>query len=143
MPRGKCESFGTDTGTMTMQFAVCIAECGKLAIQFILSFFLAFSASSCRTCQSAVPSLTSKIFPQARQVYSRQTSPVKVFLSVWNNSPPHLGQESWGLVITTSNKSKLNRDAEKGKRIWSYCREDNFFKHSRASIINCSRSVAS
>ena len=57
----------------------------------------AFSAASCRTCQSAVPSLTSTMCLQERQVYSRQTSPVNVFLSVWSSSPPHLGQLSLGV----------------------------------------------
>src|SRR5438128_9439633 len=37
--------------------------------------------------------------PQERQVYSRQTSPVNVFLSVWNSSPPHLGQLSLGVDL--------------------------------------------
>jgi hypothetical protein len=57
----------------------------------------AWSASLWRTCQSAMPSLTSTTYPQERQVYSRQTSPVKVFLSVWWNTPPHFGQALSGV----------------------------------------------
>lgn len=69
---------------------------GRLVRPLHLSSFscFAFSAASCRTCQSAVPSFTSTTCPQERQVYSRQTSPVNVFLSVWSSSPPHLGQVS-------------------------------------------------
>ena len=47
---------------------------------------------------------------QERQVYSRQTSPVNVFLSVWNSSPPHLGQLSLGVDFVVRGLTGLGNE---------------------------------